>query len=97
MSDRERGKPLRRESVTHVSGIIRYPCVRNGPLEFGAPGEIRTPDPLVRRETLERAQVSEAPEEHHPESAEYFPLAGVVKLLVCQEAAAGYSAPFGCR
>ena len=71
--------------------------LRPNKVNVGAPGEIRTPDPLVRRETLERAQVSEAPQEHHPESAEYFPLADVVKVLVCQEAAAGYSAPFGCR
>jgi hypothetical protein len=34
--------------VTHVSGIIRYPCDENGPCEIGAPGEIRTPDPQVR-------------------------------------------------
>src|SRR6185312_2700994 len=29
MPDRERGEPLRRESVTHVSGINRHPCLRN--------------------------------------------------------------------
>ena len=43
-----RRQPVRRKSVTYVSGIKRYPCVRNGPLIFGAPGRIRTHDPLVR-------------------------------------------------
>ena len=34
------GQLVRGETVTYVSGIIRYPCVRNGPLKFGAPGRI---------------------------------------------------------
>jgi hypothetical protein len=28
------------ESVTHVSGINRYPCVRNGPRGIGSSGRI---------------------------------------------------------
>ena len=31
--------------VTYVLGTARHPCVRNGPLAFGAPGRIRTHDP----------------------------------------------------
>jgi hypothetical protein len=30
-------KPLRAETVTHVSGIKRHPCVRNGPPEGWRP------------------------------------------------------------
>src|SRR5450432_823542 len=29
-----------------------YPCVRNGPRRYGAPGEIRTPGLLVRSQAL---------------------------------------------
>jgi hypothetical protein len=36
-------------TLTLTVEIIRYLCVRNGPGCIGAPGEIRTPDPLVRR------------------------------------------------
>jgi hypothetical protein len=35
-------------SVTHVSGINRNLCVRNGPSDGGALGGIRTPDPQIR-------------------------------------------------
>jgi hypothetical protein len=41
-------KALLAKSVTHVFGINRNPCVRNGPLSSGALGEIRTPDPRIR-------------------------------------------------
>ncbi len=36
-------------SVSDVPGINRQRCDRNRPKSFGAPGGIRTPDPLVRR------------------------------------------------
>ncbi len=40
----------RRETrVTHVSGISRNPCVRNGPWQGGDPGRIRTCDLQLRR------------------------------------------------
>src|SRR5947207_5280536 len=52
MSHRERGEPLRRETVTHVSGIKRHLSHRNRHAVIGAPGEIRTPDPLVRSQVL---------------------------------------------
>ena len=38
-ADRE---PVRPESVTHVSGINRHPCVRNGPAASGGESGIRT-------------------------------------------------------
>ena len=40
-ADRE---PIRPESVTYVSGIIRYPCARNGPDWVGGEAGIRTLD-----------------------------------------------------
>src|SRR5947207_11009940 len=52
MSHRERGEPLRRETVTHVSGIKRHLSHRNRHAVIGAPEEIRTPDPLVRSQVL---------------------------------------------
>src|SRR5579862_644711 len=33
---RTSAKPVRSKSVTYVSGINRYPCVRNGPRNNGA-------------------------------------------------------------
>jgi hypothetical protein len=48
-TDRE---SVRTESVTYVAGTFCNPCVRAGPWENGAPGEIRTPDLLVRSQTL---------------------------------------------
>src|SRR5207253_1815567 len=53
-TDRE---SLRTESVTHVSGMKRNLCVRNGPLSGGAPGEIRTPDPQIRSLVLYPAEL----------------------------------------
>lgn len=41
-------KPFRAKSAAYVSGISRYPCVRNGPDVNGAPEEFRTPDPQIR-------------------------------------------------
>jgi hypothetical protein len=41
MPDRERGEPLRRESVTHVSDINRHLCDRNRHIENGSPGRLR--------------------------------------------------------
>ena len=35
---RTTSKPIRAKSVTYVSGLIRNPCVRNGPGIFGDPG-----------------------------------------------------------
>ena len=43
--------------VTHVSGINRNPCVRNGPQRFGALGGIRTPDPQIRSLVLYPAEL----------------------------------------
>src|SRR5580704_11771209 len=45
------------ESVTHVSGINRNPCVRNGPVSGGALGGIRTPDPQIRSLVLYPAEL----------------------------------------
>ena len=42
-------KPVWSNRVTHVSGIIRYPCLRNGPSESGRGDWIRTSDPLRPR------------------------------------------------
>src|SRR5262245_40813940 len=50
-------QPLRTHSVTHVSGIIRNPCLRNGPRLDGALGEIRTPDPQIRSLVLYPAEL----------------------------------------
>ena len=47
-----RAESLRGTGVTYVSGIIRYLCNRNRPLGDGAPGEIRTPDLMVRSHAL---------------------------------------------
>ena len=44
--------PLFTETVNHVSGIRCKPCVRNTPFINGAPGRIRTSDPLVRSQVL---------------------------------------------
>ena len=44
--------PFGAESVTHVSGMNCYPCVRNGPMTCGAPCRTRTCDLLVRSQTL---------------------------------------------
>src|SRR5229473_7019827 len=41
-------KSVRPKSVTHVLGTLCNPCLRAGPRLSGAPGEIRTPDPLLR-------------------------------------------------
>ena len=43
------GQPVRPEVVTYVLGTNRHLCVRSVQLKFGAPGRIRTHDPLVRR------------------------------------------------
>ena len=48
LHSRKRREPLWCQSVTDVSGINSYPCVRNGPGIHGTPGGIRTPDPQVR-------------------------------------------------
>ena len=45
-------KPVRRQTVTHVSGKKWIPIAQLGPRENGAPGEIRTPDLLVRSQAL---------------------------------------------
>ncbi len=45
------------QSVTHVSGIKCHLCLKNRPKEFGAPGEIRTPDRLVRSQVLYPAEL----------------------------------------
>jgi hypothetical protein len=52
--DRE---PVRPEVVTYVAGTFCNLCVRAGPLLDGAPGEIRTPDPLLRRQMLYPAEL----------------------------------------
>ena len=41
-------QPVRHEVVTHVLGTERYPCLRAGQCEIGAPGGIRTHDPRIR-------------------------------------------------
>jgi len=41
-------QPVPAKSVTHVLGIKRYLCGENEPKTDGAPGRIRTHDPLVR-------------------------------------------------
>ena len=46
VGDRE---SVRAESVTYVSGMNCYPCVRNGPNEVGSSGWIRTSNPPVNR------------------------------------------------
>src|SRR5439155_3761398 len=51
-STRERRKSLRRKSVTHVSGINRYPCVRNGPVVIGSPTRARTWDLRINSPSL---------------------------------------------
>ena len=38
--------------VLPMSGTLCHPCLRAGPGKSGAPGGIRTPDPLLRRQTL---------------------------------------------
>ena len=45
---------IRPESVTHVSGINRHPCGRNGPEKLGSPGRIRTSDQPVNSRLLYR-------------------------------------------
>src|SRR5690348_11906722 len=52
MSPGTGGEPVPGESVTHVSGINRHFCDRHTPLNIGAPGRIRTHDPLVRSQVL---------------------------------------------
>src|SRR5437762_4630030 len=49
MSHRERGEPLRRETVTHVSGIKRHLSHRNRHEISSAPDWIRTSDLQLRR------------------------------------------------
>ena len=48
-------KPVWSNRVTHVSGIIRYPCLRNGPSESGRGDWIRTSDPLRPRQVRYQA------------------------------------------
>src|SRR4029077_1990441 len=48
MQTRTDRQSLRPKSVTHVSGMKRYPCVRNGPCLAGGEGGIRTPDTVAR-------------------------------------------------
>jgi hypothetical protein len=50
-------KSVRPKSVTYVLGTLCNPCVRAGPLRSGAPGGIRTPDLLVRSQTLYPAEL----------------------------------------
>ena len=49
-------QPVRSEVVTYVAGTFCNPCVRDGagldPGKSGAPGGTRTPDLLVRSQTL---------------------------------------------
>src|SRR5262245_1709884 len=40
------------QGVTHVSGINRNPCVRNGPASPGAANRIRTCDPVITNDVL---------------------------------------------
>jgi hypothetical protein len=47
-----RAESIRGTGVAYVSGIKRHLCDRNGPERSGAPGEIRTPDLLVRSQAL---------------------------------------------
>jgi putative transposase len=49
--------PLWAKSVTHVSGMKRNQCVRNGPAWCGALGGIRTPDPQIRSLVLYPAEL----------------------------------------
>jgi hypothetical protein len=57
-SDRRRGtgrtrtQSLPRKSVNDALGIACKECARYRSEIFGAPGEIRTPDPLVRNQEL---------------------------------------------
>ena len=46
--------PFGPNRVTHVSGIIRHPCNRNGPLRIGARWWIRTTDPRRVKAVLYR-------------------------------------------
>ena len=50
-------KPVRAESVTYVSGIIRNPCLRYRPFINGAPERIRTSDPQIRSLVLYPAEL----------------------------------------
>src|SRR5262249_56708640 len=47
-------QPERHEVVTHVSGTIRYLCVRSGHISPGAARGIRTPDPIITNDVLYR-------------------------------------------
>jgi hypothetical protein len=58
---RARCKPLRGpQCVTHVSGMNRNRCVRNGPAPNGRSGGIRTPDPLLPKQVRYQAALRSA-------------------------------------
>src|ERR1700677_1547421 len=50
-------KPVRCQTVTHVSGKKWVPIAQLGPCEIGAPGGIRTHDPRLRRPILYPAEL----------------------------------------
>src|ERR1700692_1007757 len=49
--------PVWPDRVTYVLDTLCHPCLRAEPFESGAPGEIRTPDPLVRSQMRCSAQL----------------------------------------
>src|SRR4030095_3398672 len=57
---RQRGEPLRRKSVTHVSGINRYLCVRNRPDFNGGERGTRTPDQRITISRLSQMEFNSA-------------------------------------
>ena len=68
---------LRPKTVTHVSGINRHPCVRNGPYRSGAPEGIRTSDLCLRRATLYPAELrAPAPDDPIGRRCTNYPIAG---------------------
>jgi hypothetical protein len=73
----------------------RYPCVQNRPFEIGAPGEIRTPDLLVRRQKCYCTQVPVAPAESGPAPVAYIQQLPAPKPLFGLGRRMQYSTPFG--
>ena len=68
-SRRMRAESVRGTGVTYVSGIIRYPCVRNGPLELACPERFDLPG-LLHTQSLGRSVhgdwcMNHAPRMHH--------------------------------
>src|SRR6478672_8606248 len=57
-------RSLRSETVTHVSGMKCYPCLRNGPRKVGRGDWIRTSDPLRPRQV--RYQAALRPDSEEP-------------------------------